>query len=418
MNKKDMLARIKQAALEEMPDVRNRIDINQINIEPKPETIRKPLSLRKAFSYTFASIFILATFVIGWNFINLGTDSTPLESDAEIVGFQTVSAAALLDSFSLTALSETTTTDSVLLLSDSTTTEAKYDPVLDEIGLINNYLNMAETVLVEDGQYLYETIESDMSAYAYAFRYNGSDLSGNLITYTGYYNIVEVDGVQTEQGILIHETTQFQYETKTSGTGDQLRYYYQIRVNSENYIEVTNNSTTDSQTFAYKLYQNSQLQNQSEVTLIKQRTNLQAMMQITNQTGDEIGLAVQREVSETQQFRVNYDIMKAGVDTSGEFTVSLEYNSSTQTYGYKYVINGTVVNENRGHKGGRAATDDDFTPGNNSQSPFVTTASVTTEQDTTIPGSGSNSGTRQGNGTPQGNQNSNDIVIQTTASNL
>ncbi len=385
MNKKDLLSKIKQTALDEMPDVRDRIDLSKAVIEPEYESIKQPITLRKVFSYTFASLFIVVSAIIGLNFVNLSTDSTPLENETEIVGFQTVSAAALLDSFQFVDLNVEESDESLTLLKQTTTTtldSADVDDLLTQLRLINNYLNMAETVLVEDGQYLYQAVESDNTEYAYAFQYNGTDLNGNLITYTGYYNIVEIDGVQTEQGMLIHDGSQYEYTTVATGSGEELQYSYQIRIDAENYIEVSNNSTEDSQSFQYKVYENNELQNQSTVTLVKEKKNLQATVQIINIAGDEITLNIQRENGETSQFRVSYMLMKGTSNSSGEFTVSLEYDETTQTYQYRYVINNEVVTESRGNKGNRQATEDDFEKGNSSsQNPFVSTATTTSEED-------------------------------------
>jgi len=405
MKKQDLIARIKETAIEEMPDVLHKIDISKVVIEDKPETIRSPFNFRKAISYTFASIFILISGITVFNFIAYNSDTTPLESDTEIVGFQTISAASLLQTFDVVDLSETSSVYNVIQLSE-TTTAVDDSTIIDQIYLVNNYLNMAETVLVDQNQYLYEDMESDNLEYAYAFRYNGTDLLGNLISYRGYYNIVEQDGYQMEVGVLIHDEDTYDYSSIVTDTEGVITYCYRISINSQNYVEVTNASTEDAQIFTYKVYKNNELFNQSEISLIRNKESLKAKIKITNRLNQEIELDVERDMTEktNQKFKVNYKISEnqSASQTEGEITVSLQYNEETGKYQYQYQINNQeVIIEDRPKKGNQQATEDDFKPGRVSQNPFVTTATSSTEEDTDRPGQGN---TDNHNNSPRANQ--------------
>jgi len=412
MKKKDLIATIKQTALNEMPDVKNRIDITKIRIEPKPETVKSPFNFRKAVSVTFASLFILISGIFVFNFVNIGTNVTPLESDTEIVGFQTVSAAALLDSFNVSELALTDESNDVVeLATTSVTTEDSSDDIINQIKLINHYLNMAETVLGNKNQYLYQTIESDMEAYEYAFQYNGTDMNGNLITYKGYYNIVENGEVQTEQGILIHDGVTFHYSSSTIQNEGANLYRYRIRTTETNYVEVTNQSTASVQRFQYRVYRDDQLANTSTLTVTSKQNGLRANLNIQNQQGNQISLELKRDMSDTanQQFQVQYALTTDAGQTNGEFKVGLKYDEATQTYRYQYNIdNRDVVIEARENKGNQKAKDDDFTPGNSTHSPFVTTTQSDSDDQTTT--------TQRGSGNATNTQGQNGNGPQTTNS--
>ena len=389
MKKKDLISKIRDMAIEEMPDVLDKIDINRIAIEDEPETIKTPLNLRRVLSYTFASLFILISGFTVFNFIGTGTDTSPLGSSTEIVGFQTVSAASLLESFELIDLSNVESTTNVTLLSE-TTTSVDEDPLISQLNMVNNYLNMAETVLAYENQYLYESVTSDNEAYAYAFTYKGTDLLGNLITYHGYYNIIDQNGYQVELGILIHDETTYQYESMVSGEGETLTYRYRVRVNAENYVEVSDSSDASDQRFSYRVYKNNELFNQSEISLVKNKQNLKANIQISSQSNQQITMDVERDRSDAskQQFKVNY-LMNGTTPSEGNFTVSLQYNASTGQYEFQYQINNqAIVVEKRANKGNQKANDDDFTPGRSgvTNNPYVTTADDETTTDN--PGNG------------------------------
>ena len=68
MKKKDLINKIQSTALDEMPDVFDKINLDNIVIEEDyNETYRNPFNLRKAFTYTFASLFILISGVLLFN---------------------------------------------------------------------------------------------------------------------------------------------------------------------------------------------------------------------------------------------------------------------------------------------------------------------------------------------------------------
>ena len=382
MKKKELINQIRETALQDMPDVLKRINLDQIRIEPKPESIRKPFNLRAAFNYTFATLVLLVSGVFMFAVIPFGSDNTPLESDTEIVAFQTVSGAALLDSMSLVNLSGVELDNDLIQLSTTTEDESSEDEILDQLQLINQYLNMAETVVGSESQYLYQTIESDRSEYAYAYQYTATDLNGNLITYTGYYNIIETATGEREDGIIYHNGSSYEYTSVAYESGDVTRYYYRLKINEENYVEVKNFSSNTVQQFKYKVYRNGSLDSESTMKVVAVKKRLQASISIQNQTGDTINLDIDRNTANqsSQSLEVAYMLQSQTKSSEGTISVSLEYDETAMTYRYRYAVNNEyVIMQQRGYKGNLPATKDDFTPGNSgSHNPFVSTSENTT----------------------------------------
>lgn len=385
MKKKDIIASIKQSALNEIPDVLYKIDISKIEIESVTPIEKPKFNFHKAFSYTFASLFILVSGLLAFNIINIGTDYTPLNSDTEIVGFQTVSGAALLDSFS--NVDELSLTDDNLNIVElnTTTIQTPDNSIIDQINTINHYLNMAETVLVNEKQFIYKSVESDNPDYEYAYQYNGTDLLGNLITYYGYYNIIETNAGQIEQGILIHDDRVFHYSSVTVQDGLNSLYRYHIYVDEDDFVEVMNKSNNKVQRFQYNVYRNNQLTSSSTLTITSKEDKLLATLSITNLNNQEILLNLERDMSDisNQSFQVNYMINNTQDQCEGRFTVRPDYDNTTDTYHFKYDINNTTViigdRENKGHN---KPTEDDFKSSRTPRNPYVSTYQETTTEET------------------------------------
>ncbi len=407
MKKKDLIAKIRSTALNEMPDILNRIDVSKVNIEPKPESIRSPFNFKRALSYTFASLFILISGFMVYNFAYMPAilDSTPLESETEIVGFQTISSAALLDNLDITELAYTESNYTVERLSSTT-----FD-LEDQLDVINNYLNMAETVLGNENQFIYKEVESDNLEYSYAFQYNGTDLAGNLISYHGYYNLIDNGDSQIENGVLYHQDNTYRYQSFTTEI-DRIKYYqYRVKINEYNYVEVKNASNENIQKFNYKVYIDGELDNESSLTLISNKNNLKALIRIMTDENEEINLELERntENSEAQQFSVSYSYMNQQGSKTGNFTVDLDIDEITGEYQYQYQYgNDQVINKNREPKGNQEAESEDFNQGQNqgSNNPHLTTTLPDTVETTTEYRNNTTSGNHDSGNPTSGNPTS------------
>lgn len=334
MKEKEILSRINKAAIEEMPDVLGRINLNNIAIEPNE---------RKHFSFNFAksvrlavtSIALLITgfFVYNTFFSPINNSNTPLESDIEILGFQTITGAVLLDENNLVELSYTGDYESFPL--NAFTTESL--DIDDYIEDINPYIHLMETILNNNDSIDYQTFESDDANYAYAFKYTSSDLTKNELTYRIYYN----QTVDTISGKIVFSDREYLFEK----TQNQIK----INIDENNYILVENNSTSTQQQFNYSLYQNGVKTLENDLEVYRVQNNIQVRTRI-NKNGLSINLYVQRRyLSNLDELEVDYEIEESQRQINGQFKVNLEFDQQINGYKYRYVLSDNgEINQPRG----------------------------------------------------------------------
>lgn len=400
MNKKELLSKIRKTAELEMPDVFDRINIEAIEINDSYEEVSSPLNLRRSLAYTFASLFIVFTVMLAYNFVYIPSvnDYEPLETETEIVGFQTVSAASLLSSIEVTELN---------FVQDSYIVTELANPsieITDEIDLINSYMNMAETIITDEDYMLYQEIESDREEYAYAFMYNGVDLTGKLISYNGYYNIIEDEDTDIQSGILVHNDNTYNFRSSLSEGENGTFYKYTISLSQNNYVEVINISGDNVQKFSYSVYKGGSLSEESVLTLTSFRNQLSANIEITTNSQSTLSLDFSRSYNDdSQEFSVQYMYQKMSQELTGEFTVSVieDSTSGNLQYQYSFTENQNIVT-NRQNKGNQDASDDDFTTTNSNNSTNDNTNNGNSDTNT----SQGNSDTNTGQGNTSGRQSS------------
>ncbi len=368
MKRKDLIKEIKFKGLNDFKDV--NIDISNIDIEEPVLYTKKSFSLKRGVALTFASIFILITgfFIYSFNVGNAFSDVTPLNSETEFLGFQTVSGAALISSYDITELSYTDSFLEPVELSQTT-----FD-ITDELDLLSDYINMAETMFGSSHNYIYNDIESNNPDYEYAFDYKGMDLGGNLIEYSGYYNKnIDETGIELTNGILINNQKTYTFTQMVSNSLSKFTVY----VNTNNYVEVINMSLENSQSFQYNVYKGNQLYNSSVVNISQFQNDFEATITITNKYNKQLELKVTNQ-NDFDGFNIQYNYNN---NQSGKIKVNLVYDETSQMYRYQFEFENQTMTANRFEKGNKPAEDDDFINMNNSND------NQTTNDDSTGPGS-------------------------------
>lgn len=368
MKKQELFKKIKESALAEMPEVFDRINIDQIVIDEIP-TKKTKFNLRKAFSYTFASFILLLS---GFSIYTFGvlpniTNTTPLESDTELIAFQTITGSTLIESLEPAELSTSFSSSDIIDLSYSTT-EITSPAIEDEIDSINKYMKLAETFIDNQNSYIYESVDSDNPDYQYAFEYRSKDLLGNLITYQGYYNTRESLGRTLYNGIIIQDDVEYRFSNSIRVHNDNSFNVYKIELDEDNFVEVTNYSNKNIQKFEYKVYANGMLENTSELELTEKNNQLQAKLLLNKSTDNELSLEItNNSESNIDQYRINYRFVNS--NKVGQISISLEEDQTIGQYRYKYVTENATIVKDRSIKSNGPATDEDFQPGNSRQ-PF------------------------------------------------
>jgi len=356
MNRNDLKNLIRETAISEMPDVLHKINLDQIDIIPASQPSKfHSWNFKRVLTYSFSFVFIGLISIVAYSaFANSQISYTPFETEDQIIAFQAISAASLLDNIDTTPLSF-----DVIPFSLDTTTILQ-----NEIDVVNQYLNMMEIVLGDTSTMTTSSVDSDDSNYEYEIIYRNVDLVGDLIEFKLYYNIVETETNTTLSGILYHDTVSYIIEGIVNEAGDGFSSFI-ASIDSENYVNVENISTESSQQFQYQIYKNNAIQNEGEVSLALEKEILSASIDTTGQSC-AFSLNVSRVKDSTMsKFQVKYSIKSGTILGDGEFEVGVEYNQSMGKYLYKYTMssNGTESEFScgRGYKGSRQAVEEDFT---------------------------------------------------------
>jgi hypothetical protein len=334
MKEKEIRERIKQTALNEMPDVYEKINLNNIQIEPRK---------RREFNFNFArnlkivftSFVLIVTGFFVYNFIlNNNIDSnTPLASDMELLGFQTISGSVLLGDLEAEELSYDSFSNEIISLS-STTESISIDTYIDDI---NPLVHMMETILNSSSDIEYKEFDSDDEFYQYAFSYKSYDLAKNEVNFKIYYNKTNEDF----EGKVIIEDKMFEFDK------DSLRL--QVRASETNYINIENKSTDLQQTFKYSLYQDNELVLENDLELYRIQKNIQVRTRVTK-NGVTMNLYFQRMyMNNLDELEVDYEIEDNQNRISGNFRIDLEFDQVMNGYHYRYVFsNNSTTNKPRG----------------------------------------------------------------------
>ena len=321
MKKSDMKARIKEAAINEIPDVFAKINLGSIIIEPKT---KKKFQLNfgrllSVFLTTF--VFIFSGYII-YNayFSPLNNTNTPLETDIEILGFQVVTGAVLLNH---SVILETYYQDSIYIqnINQDLSTGQSIDDYYSDIGSL---IHLMEVIVNSNNLITYVTVESDNLSYTNAFDFTAYDLTKTKLMYRVYYN--QSDD-QIEGIIRI----------------DQNDYYFssvdqEIEVANQtlNRIMIRNTSTETQQAFTYKQYYNNELvvENDLIIKQVQQKIQVFASLRKGNLI---IDLNVQRRsLSNMDELEVEIEVNNNGNMIQGRFRVVLELDSLSNTYNYRY----------------------------------------------------------------------------------
>jgi hypothetical protein len=323
MRKQDIEKRIRDAANMEMPDVFSKINLESIHIEPV-EKRRFSFNFGNIMKYAVSTFALVITAVLVYNnfFSPINNTNTPLETNEEIIGFQTVTGAILLDELNVVELSYTQD-DYLTQLSDQTVEEIDVNDYFDEI---NTLVHVMESILNQDSNIKYESFISDDENYEYAFKYTTNDLADNEITYLIYYNN-DTDDLNGK--IVFGEKTYEFFESDNKII---------IKIDDDNYIEVVNNSSEEQQEFNYKLYNDGNLALENNMQLFRVAGSLEVKSEVLK-NGKTLNLQAQRKfMSNYDELEVDYEIKENQNVKSGKFRVNLEFDQTINGFKYMYIF--------------------------------------------------------------------------------
>jgi len=356
---KDLKKMIQESALHEMPDVKNKINLDVIPELTEVELEQVPrfrFRLRNTMIASFSALLLLVGI---FTVISLtspdDTNYFPLSTSEDWIAFTAVSATSILENETIVDISFDATPLSF---------ETAYT-IEDQDNLLTPIVNLGETVLGDTSQILSIAQDSTNNTYMYEVLYRNVDLLGNLIEYRIRFNIEGTSEQQTMVGTIEHEGTTYTFEgTINQATGA----VESLQVNSSDGVVTLSNDSTDSETvFSYRYTYQNQEEFQASLNLKETNSNLNAEVVATS-TDQDLSLSIHKN-QVARQLEVSYQGRYQGENMQGELTVDVEENPDTGDYEYCYQViqNNQVTSyyQRRSSKGNNAASSSDTDPDEN-----------------------------------------------------
>lgn len=399
MKNRDLKAMIRRAAEREMPEVRSKIDLGSVEILPEtPKNRSHVFSLGKAFGYAALVLVVGFTTLFAYGALVATTtqpSALPLGTEEEIYGFQLVSAAALLE-----ALGPVDQTSLALALPlDS---EADSPLINDQLDDLLVYLDTLETMIGDKTTQSYVTETSDREGYAFLLVFDSADLLDNRVEYRIYYNQVPdpEDAEKSElSGLLVLGGVEYSLSGTVTDDGETVKTRFTASLDAENYVEVEDLSTPDTQKYEYRLYENGILTRSHFLRLELDGEDLQAVIECVDDD-HEISFRFQKtlDAENREIIRVSYSFSSRADGEEledGDIDVSVAYDEATQSYCYEYQVSYRQHGGHSGeHQGSGSRTDK--------------TALEDETEDSNDQGNGSDNGNSSDNGNGSEDENGSD----------
>lgn len=250
-----------------VPDVRSKINLNEIHIEPAPQHNKTPLFLRRlnlSLSFSFV-LLLMVTF--GFMYFTRPNSVTPGRTR------QTLHAQAL-NSFGVVSSSmmfHQTEKEELGMLPQSAKTDPK--AFITHIDSINQYFSMIELLVGPKSDMLVsDETESDEEGYLYQVRFHYKDANAISHSFIFHYNEeVKDDDEIYQEGLFIIGNERLYIEIEREIEGDEVESDYIVykdkALKKKNYVVMSTEKDDEGQYFSYKIYKSGNLTTESFVKL-------------------------------------------------------------------------------------------------------------------------------------------------------
>jgi hypothetical protein len=366
MKRKDIKMLIRKTALQDMPDVFDRIDLNLVNNDSRTHVDKAP---RIVFNFTkalkFASIVLLlgitSVFVYS-QMLNPSSEVMAMETDAELIGFPAISGANLINSMQTLDLSQ----QIFLPLEIGSGTLLPEE----ELDTLNLYLNAMETMLGDKNDLSYIITENADNEYRYLLEYQTIDLLGTSLTYQMHYNLVAQDGnenIMIMEGVILIGDNEYVLNGTYRVNGSVSNMKLKVMIDAENYILIEDLTTNGNQIFSYKSYQNGLLTDSVRIGLSLTESRIVGNLKIISDDTTVEYRIKRNDIEDAMEgMTITYQYQKGSVSETGIIDVDIESVVAGE-YEYCYDIrttgSGNMMMEYRAIRGNKATQDS--IPGNN-----------------------------------------------------
>ncbi|MFA5005942.1 MAG: hypothetical protein WC509_00520 [Candidatus Izemoplasmatales bacterium] len=364
MKRQELKRMIRRAALAEMPDVRGKIDLERVPVAPAPEPAPRRLPrFNYAFALKAAMVLLLAALTGIFIYDRLKTDDPvvlALETEAEIYGFQMVSATALLSQFAdadiafepidfgdgpMTTQPHGGQTTGPGGNDPTTTIPIASDPIVTlKMQKLNEFLNTMEVMLAEKDVTTYEIVEIDVLPYRWQLTFTTVDLLGNALSYEILYNQSAdpgdvnrslIDGVMTMGG------DEYALSGAVTAEGETVRTRF-TAVRGDDSITIVDQTDADGQKYLYEVTRDGALYESVQMRLSREDDNLVAA--IASETADDSYEFSFRRGEDGAGFMIRYRVEIDGQTEIGRLGVAVAYDEEQGVYRYQYEIDAETGN--------------------------------------------------------------------------
>lgn len=292
-----------------------------------------------------------------------------LNSDEEVLAFQALSSVQMLGA---TQTEQSSTMGRISKMSNDQMTS---------IDQIEPYLELFEQLLTQSNG-LSVTIEaSDLVEYETKQVFQMTDMLGETITYTMYYNTMvlveededdadetdEADDIEDEdeqeymiEGILVYGDVTYNIEGKHEIEEDEEKLEFISKISEEDYVKVTYKLEDEETKFAYRTYVQGELVNESTIKIENEDDELKIELSYIN--GANVGEYEFKMETEDDQtiLKIEFQTTIDGVESEGEAKVLVTVDEVTGESYYTIITKGVDDDEEHEEKHDRDLdTDDD-----------------------------------------------------------
>lgn len=312
MNRNDLKDRIKESALNDMPEVFQKIDLEKIDIQAKERPVIKSHLRYKLLISAF--IFVLLAVFTFQVFINYPS-SQGFESDTDLLAFQVVSAQSFIEY----DISDSEDINGQLSNNDTILNVSKASDVEDYIEEMSRMIELGELMINKSEEIQYLDKESDDSNYQYQVRFSAINLLGNDVNYDIYFNQVS----DRFEGKLIYGDLSYTFIQNNEG----LRLYK----NQEDFVQVTYSDNQNIHQFSLKYMQEEVNVYSGNIELVLENKTYHANFEYNNQQGMVINMQMSR--NNESSIDIDYQVKDNAKRFNGQFSVtSKENQGSGQAY--------------------------------------------------------------------------------------
>ncbi|QWC00330.1 hypothetical protein KHQ88_01820 [Mycoplasmatota bacterium] len=314
MNHKDIKNKIKESALSEMPDVLHKINLDSIEIEP--EQVKTKINSHFNFKLAFTAFLLIITGFFAFQIFNISDTSYPLESDMEVLAFETISSQALLD---YALVEETNLSNPLSMLTQSDANDAE-----EYLNTMTPLIKIAELMINNKDSITYQEYDSDLIDYEKRIHFSAYNLSNEIIEYDIYYNIQN----ETIDGQIRYE----EYAYNFTKDNESLKMFK----NDNDYIEVMDNMNSENHEFTYTYFKSQTEEFSTKIKMLLLNEQYQAEFDYEHKNGMKIGLLMKRQNQTTMD--VDYHIEDQSEKFNGRFNVDTKSDETTGKMMYRFIF--------------------------------------------------------------------------------